>query len=173
MIVAGRLVCSQTPSGAEPDTFIYITLRLKLGQVIASFTDSPLHYIYARGHAISYPLATPCPQSRWQVIMRISQKRVNPTWTPTFSMRAKKNANLPADVPGGHPENPLGNRAFYVGSSVYKIPGTVSPWTIGQPVSNGCIRMLIQDVADLYQRVGIGTKVTVMWKRLQYGLCAK
>ena len=99
--------------------------------------------------------------------MRISQKRVNPTWTPTPSMRAE-NPNLPAYVPGGHPKNPLGNRALYLGSSLYRIHGTDAPWTIGQPVSKGCIRMLNQDVADLYRRVGVGTKVTVTWKSLYY-----
>lgn len=163
----GDWFAPQTPNGAEPAALINITPRLKPGQIIASFTDRRLYYIYARGRAISYPIATPRPQSRWQGVMRISQKRVNPTWTPTPSMRAE-NPNLPAYVPGGHPKKPLGNRTLYLGSSLYRIHGTDAPWTIGQPVSKGCIRMLNQDVADLYRRVGVGTKVTVTWKSLYY-----
>ena len=84
-------------------------------------------------------------------------------------MRAE-NPSLPAYVPGGHPKNPLGNRALYLVSSLYRIHGTDAPWTIGQPVSKGCIRMHNHDVADLYNRVGVGTKVTVPWKSLYYGL---
>lgn len=156
------------PSGAEPAAMINITPRLKPGQIIASFTDRRLYYIYSRGRAISYPIATPRPQSRWQGVMRISQKRVNPAWTPTPSMRAE-NPSLPAYVPGGHPKNPLGNRALYLGSSLYRIHGTDAPWTIGQPVSKGCIRMHNRDVADLYRRVGVGTKVIVTWKSLYHG----
>ena len=102
-------------------------------------------------------------KSRWQGVMRISRKKVNPSWTPTANMRAE-NPHLPAYVPGGHPKNPLGKRALYLGSSLYRIHGTDAPWTIGQPVSKGCIRMHNHDVADLYRRVDIGTKVTVTWK---------
>lgn len=142
--------------------------HVKPGQVIASFADRRLYFVYARGSAISYPIATPRPRSRWQGVMRISRKQVNPTWTPTPSMRAE-NPRLPASVPGGHPRNPLGKRALYLGSSLYRIHGTDAPWTIGQAVSKGCIRMHNEDVADLYRRVRVGTKVTVTWKRFYYG----
>jgi len=134
------------------------------GQIIVSFADRRLYYIRRRGEAISYPIAAPRPQSRWQGVMRISRKKVNPDWTPTPSMR-RENPMLPAYVPGGHPRNPLGKRALYLGSSLYRIHGTDAPWTIGRSVSKGCIRMHNKDVADLYQRVGVGTRVTVNWKR--------
>jgi lipoprotein-anchoring transpeptidase ErfK/SrfK len=75
----------------------------------------------------------------------------------------RENPDLPAFVPGGHPRNPLGVRAMYLGQTTYRIHGTDAPWTVGQEVSHGCIRMLNQDVADLYQRVPIGTRVVVMW----------
>jgi lipoprotein-anchoring transpeptidase ErfK/SrfK len=68
---------------------------------------------------------------------------------------------LPAHMPGG-PENPLGARALYLGSTLYRIHGTNQPWTIGQAVSSGCIRMRNEDVVELYERVGVGTKVVVM-----------
>jgi len=68
-------------------------------------------------------------------------------------------------VPGGHPMNPLGVRALYLGASTYRIHGTDAPWTIGTAVSKGCIRMYNQDVLDLYPRVPIGAPVTVTWDR--------
>ena len=77
----------------------------------------------------------------------------------------RENPKLPLWVPGGHRMNPLGVRAMYLGSSTYRIHGTDAPWTIGQAVSKGCIRMLNEDVLDLYPRVPVGTKVTVTWQR--------
>ncbi len=155
-------------SQAAPAQAVQFPARVSPGQIIASFTDRRLYYVYAPGRAISYPIATPRRQSRWQGVMRISQKRVNPRWTPTPEMRAE-NPRLPDYVPGGHPQNPLGNRALYLGSSLYRIHGTDAPWTIGQPVSKGCIRMHNSDVADLYRRVDVGTKVTVTWESYRYG----
>ncbi|MBX9589330.1 MAG: L,D-transpeptidase [Hyphomonadaceae bacterium] len=134
------------------------------GQVIVSFSDRRLYYITAPGEALSYPIAVPREQSRWAGVTSVSQKRVNPSWTPTPSMVAE-NPRLPRWVPGGHPMNPLGNRALYLGSSMYRIHGTDAPWTIGTAVSKGCIRLYNQDVADLYERVGVGVKVTVTWDR--------
>jgi lipoprotein-anchoring transpeptidase ErfK/SrfK len=136
------------------------------GQIIVSFGDRRLYHIIARGKAVSYPIAVPRPQSRWSGTLRISQKRVNPTWTPTPEMR-RENPNLPSFVPGGHPRNPLGYRALYLGSSLYRIHGTDAPWTIGKNVSKGCIRMHNNHVAQLYRRVRVGTKVVSTWKRFK------
>ena len=96
--------------------------------------------------------------------MRVSQKRVNPSWTPTSNM-LRENPRLPRWVPGGHPMNPLGVRALYLGSSLYRIHGTDAPWTIGRDVSKGCIRMYNADVIDLYNRVPVGTRVLVTYQR--------
>jgi lipoprotein-anchoring transpeptidase ErfK/SrfK len=134
------------------------------GQIIVSFGDRKLYWVHKRGEAISYPIAVPRQQSRWQGVTSVSDKRVNPTWTPTPEMR-RENPSLPAFMPGGHPRNPLGVRALYLGSSMYRIHGTDAPWTIGEAVSKGCIRMYNEDVLDLYPRVPIGTRVTVTWKR--------
>lgn len=134
------------------------------GQVIVSFGDRKLYWVNARGQAISYPIAVPRTQSRWSGVTSVSSKRVNPGWTPTAEMR-RENPKLPAYVPGGHPQNPLGVRALYLGSSMYRIHGTDAPWTIGTAASKGCIRMYNEDVLDLYPRVPVGTKVTVTWKR--------
>jgi lipoprotein-anchoring transpeptidase ErfK/SrfK len=99
-------------------------------------------------------------------VLRISQKRVNPGWTPTPRMR-RENPKLPAHVPGGHRMNPLGSRAMYLGSTLYRIHGTDAPWTIGRNVSSGCIRMHNAHAEDLYRRVRVGTRVTATWKRYQ------
>jgi lipoprotein-anchoring transpeptidase ErfK/SrfK len=133
------------------------------GTIIVSFTDRRLYYVTKPGEAFSYPVAAPREQSRWQGVTSVSQKRINPSWTPTPEM-IKENPRLPRWVPGGHPMNPLGVRALYLGSSMYRIHGTDAPWTIGTNVSKGCIRMYNQDVLDLYPRVDVGTKVTVTYQ---------
>jgi lipoprotein-anchoring transpeptidase ErfK/SrfK len=133
-------------------------------QIIVSFGDRRLYWIHRQGEAISYPIAVPREQSRWAGVTSVSDKRVNPAWTPTPTM-LKENPRLPSWVPGGHPMNPLGVRALYLGASTYRIHGTDAPWTIGTAVSKGCIRMYNEDVLDLYPRVPLGTKVTVTWQR--------
>jgi len=142
--------------------------QYKPGQVIVSFGDRRLYLVQQPGRALSYPIAIPREKSRWQGATIVSDKRVNPSWTPTPTMRAE-NPKLPNFVPGGHPLNPLGVRALYLGSSAYRIHGTDAPWTIGQAVSKGCVRMLNEDVLDLYPRVPVGTRVTVTWQRFGSG----
>lgn len=132
------------------------------GTIIVQFSQRRLYLVLAQQRAISYPIGAPKGDARWSGQTYVSQKRVNPTWTPTPEMR-RENPDLPAYVPGGHPRNPLGMRAMYLGKTLYRIHGTDAPWTVGQEVSQGCIRMFNQDVADLYQRVPIGTRVVVMW----------
>ena len=114
--------------------------------------------------AISYPIGAPMGEARWEGVLHVSEKRINPLWTPTADMR-RENPTLPAYVPGGHPLNPLGPRAMYLGNTTYRIHGTDAPWTVGQDVSHGCIRMYNNDVIDLYDRVPVGTKVVVTWQR--------
>ncbi len=134
------------------------------GQIIVSFGDRRLYLITHKGEAISYPIAVPRDDSRWQGTTSITSKKVNPPWRPTAEM-LRENPKLPTWVPGGHPMNPLGVRAMYLGASNYRIHGTDSPWTIGKAVSQGCIRMTNEDVLDLYPRVPVGTRVTVTWER--------
>lgn len=138
------------------------------GQVVVSFGDRRVYFVTKPGEALSYPIAIPREQSRWQGITSVSQKRENPSWTPTPTMLAE-NPRLPRWVPGGHPMNPMGVRAMYLGSSTYRIHGTDAPWTIGSAVSKGCIRMYNQDVLDLYPRVKVGAKVTVTWASFRGG----
>lgn len=172
-LAAMQLLAASQASAQEFLSFLWsggsrevvsFTPSVQPGQIIVSFGDRKLYWVYKRGQAISYPIAVPRQQSRWQGVTAISAKRVNPGWTPTPEMR-RENPHLPAYVPGGHPRNPLGVRALYLGASLYRIHGTDAPWTIGTAVSKGCIRMYNEDVLDLYPRVPVGTKVTVTWRR--------
>jgi len=132
------------------------------GEIIVSFGDRRLYYIESKTSAISYAIAIPKAEAKWSGVSYVSQKRENPTWTPTDDMR-RENPRLPAYVAGGDPRNPLGVRALYLGESLYRIHGTDAPSLIGQQVSHGCIRMYNQDVIDLYGRAKVGAKVTVTW----------
>jgi hypothetical protein len=142
---------------------VRLNVDRKPGEVIVSFADRRLYLVTRPGEALSYPIAVPREKSRWQGNTIISAKRVNPSWTPTTDM-LRENARLPRWVPGGHPMNPLGNRALYLGASEYRIHGTDAPWTIGTAASKGCVRMYNSDVADLFERVSAGAKVFVTWQ---------
>jgi lipoprotein-anchoring transpeptidase ErfK/SrfK len=138
------------------------------GEIIVSFGDRRLYYIESKTTAISYSIAIPKAEAKWSGVSYVSQKRENPTWTPTPDMR-RENPRLPAYVAGGDPRNPLGVRALYLGESMYRIHGTDAPQMIGQQVSHGCIRMYNQDVVDLYRRAQVGAKVTVTWNHFHTG----
>ncbi len=135
------------------------------GDIIVSFGDRRLYYVESKTTAISYAIAIPKAEAKWSGVSYVSQKRENPTWTPTADMR-RENPTLPSYVAGGDPRNPLGTRALYLGESMYRIHGTDAPWLIGQQVSHGCIRMYNEDVADLYRRAKVGAKVIVTWDHM-------
>jgi lipoprotein-anchoring transpeptidase ErfK/SrfK len=125
------------------------------------------HFLYlvkADGKARRYGVGTGRPGFQWTGRHRVTMKREWPDWRPPQTMierERKKGRILPAHMPGGI-ENPLGARALYLGSTLYRIHGTNQPWTIGQAVSSGCIRMRNEDVIDLYERVRVGTEVIVI-----------
>ena len=145
-------------------TVVRFAPHFQQGEIVVSFGDRRLYFVTMPGEAISYPIAIPRDVDRWEGVVAITNKKVDPSWTPTPAMVAE-NPRLPRWVPGGHPMNPLGVRALYLGDSTYRIHGTDAPWTIGSAISKGCIRMYNQDVVDLYPRVPIGAKVTVTWQR--------
>ena len=125
--------------------------------------DTPNKYMYlvgANGQAIRYGIGVGRPGFEWSGIKTVSRKAEWPSWTPPAEMLLRR-PDLPTFMDGG-PQNPLGARALYLGSSLYRIHGTNEPWTIGGNVSSGCIRMMNEDVIDLYGRVGVGTRVVVM-----------
>jgi lipoprotein-anchoring transpeptidase ErfK/SrfK len=150
--------------GRSGRQMVAFTRQHKPGTIVVSFGDRRLYYVTSPGEAISYPIGVPTGRAAWSGTSHVSMKRVNPDWTPTPDMR-RENPELPAFVPGGHPRNPLGVRALYLGDTLYRIHGTDAPWTIGQEVSRGCIRLYNDDVIDLYNRVRIGAPVIVTWNR--------
>ena len=150
--------------GGSGRQVVRFTPQFAPGEIVVSFADRQLYYVTKPGEAISYPIAIPREEDRWQGVTAVSDKKLNPSWTPTPTMMAE-NPRLPRWVPGGHPMNPLGVRALYLGDSFYRIHGTDAPWTIGTAISKGCIRMYNEDVSDLYPRASVGGKVTVTWQR--------
>lgn len=148
---------------------VSVSTDYKPGHIIVSFADRRLYHIVGAGRAVSYPIAVPREKSRWEGKTVVSMKRENPSWTPTKEMR-RENPRLPPWVPGGHPKNPLGVRALYLGSTTYRIHGTDAPWTIGEAVSQGCIRMYNEDVLHLYPRVSVGAPVLVTWQKFKTGI---
>jgi lipoprotein-anchoring transpeptidase ErfK/SrfK len=154
--------------GATGREIVRFSPQYAPGQIVVSFGDRRLYFVSGAGEAISYPIAIPRDEDRWEGVTTVTNKRVNPSWTPTPTMMAE-NPRLPRWVPGGHPMNPLGTRALYLGSSMYRIHGTDAPWTIGTAVSKGCIRLYNQDVLDLYPRAAVGAVVTVTWAKFAGG----
>jgi lipoprotein-anchoring transpeptidase ErfK/SrfK len=125
--------------------------------------DTPNHFLYLvedNGKALRYGIGVGRPGFTWSGTHEISAKKEWPDWVPPKEMLARQ-PYLPHLMAGG-PNNPLGARALYLGSTLYRIHGSNEPWTIGHNVSSGCIRMRNADVIDLYERVKIGTKVVVL-----------
>jgi lipoprotein-anchoring transpeptidase ErfK/SrfK len=136
----------------------------KAGTIVIDTKQNFLYLVQADGTARRYGVGTGKPGFEWSGTHQITQKRKWPDWRPPSEMierERKKGRILPEHMEGG-PENPLGARAMYLGSTMYRIHGTNQPWSIGGAVSSGCIRMRNEDVVDLYERVGVGTKVVVM-----------
>ena len=133
------------------------------GTIVIDTNNRFLYLVMANGKARRYGVGVGKPGFEWAGEHRITRKAEWPDWTPPSEMisrEAAKGHYLPARMDGG-PENPLGARAMYLGSTLYRIHGSNEPWTIGTAVSSGCIRMRNEDVIDLYGRVRVGAKVIV------------
>ena len=129
------------------------------GTIVVDTEERRLYYVMDDGKAMKYGIGVGRPGFQWAGTHAITRKAEWPGWTPPPAMR-KRQPGLPAFMAGG-PNNPLGARAMYIGSTFYRIHGSNEPWTIGQAVSSGCIRMANEDVIDLYERVKVGSKVIV------------
>ncbi|MBR0708793.1 MULTISPECIES: L,D-transpeptidase [Bradyrhizobium] len=130
------------------------------GTIVVDTPNKFLYLVEGNGKAMRYGIGVGRPGFTWSGVKSITAKREWPDWTPPAEMIARR-PDLPRHMEGG-PENPLGARAMYLGSTLYRIHGSNEPWTIGTNVSSGCIRMRNEDVIDLYGRVNVGTKVVVM-----------
>jgi lipoprotein-anchoring transpeptidase ErfK/SrfK len=136
----------------------------KPGTIVIDTRERFLYLVMEDGMAKRYGVGVGKPGFEWAGTHKVTAKREWPSWHPPQEMIAREAAKghyLPASMEGG-PENPLGARAMYLGSTLYRIHGTNAPWSIGSGVSSGCIRMRNEDVTDLYERVAVGTKVIVI-----------
>jgi lipoprotein-anchoring transpeptidase ErfK/SrfK len=129
------------------------------GTIVVDSNNKLLYLVQGGGRALRYGIGVGRPGFTWTGVKLISRKAQWPDWTPPSEMLARR-PDLPRHMVGG-PANPLGARALYLGGSLYRIHGTNEPYTIGQNVSSGCIRMMNEDVTDLYDRVHVGTRVVV------------
>jgi lipoprotein-anchoring transpeptidase ErfK/SrfK len=132
----------------------------KPGTIVIDTPNKFLYLVEDNGKALRYGIGVGRPGFTWAGVKTITAKKEWPDWRPPADMLQRR-PDLPRYMPGGM-DNPLGARAMYLGSTLYRIHGSNEPWTIGTNVSSGCIRMRNEDVSDLYGRVKVGTKVVVI-----------
>ena len=149
-----------SPSRNSSRQEVDYTGREAPGTIVVDTPDRFLFLIEPGGRALRYGIGVGRPGFEWSGVKRISRKSEWPDWTPPPQMLLRR-PDLPRHMAGG-PDNPLGARALYLGSSLYRIHGTNEPSTIGHNVSSGCIRMMNEDVIDLYNRVPVGAKVIIL-----------
>jgi lipoprotein-anchoring transpeptidase ErfK/SrfK len=130
------------------------------GTIVVDTPNTYLYYVMGGGKAMRYGIGVGREGFTWSGVKHIERKAEWPDWTPPPEMLARQ-PYLPRFMAGG-PGNPLGARAMYIGGTIYRIHGTNAPASIGTRVSSGCIRMVNDDVVDLYSRVNVGTKVVVL-----------
>ena len=132
----------------------------KAGTIVVNTSERRLYLIQPDGKALKYGIGVGREGFTWGGTHSVTMKREWPDWRPPAAM-LKRRPDLPRFMPGG-PNNPLGARALYIGSTIFRIHGSNEPWTIGQAVSSGCFRMTNEDVTDLYNRVNVGARVVVL-----------
>ena len=148
----------QLPAAYRRQLVFYRTSEAP-GTIIVHTSERFLYLVQGNNRAVRYGIGVGRDGFRWGGTHRISAKKEWPGWTPPSQMLARR-PDLPRHMPGGI-NNPLGARAMYLGSTLYRIHGSNEPETIGQAVSSGCFRMTNDDVTDLYNRVSVGTTVVV------------
>jgi lipoprotein-anchoring transpeptidase ErfK/SrfK len=141
---------------------VYYRTSEPAGTIVVQTSERYLYLVQGNNRALRYGIGVGREGFTWQGLLKISRKAEWPDWTPPPEMIARQ-PYLPRFMAGG-PGNPLGARAMYLGSTVYRIHGTNRPDTIGTAISSGCFRLVNADVADLYDRVPVGTKVVVRQK---------
>src|SRR4051812_15256838 len=152
-------VVTEMPARLKRQVVSYAT-REAPGTVIIDTPNTYLYLVMGNGQAMRYGIGVGRDGFTWSGVQSITKKAEWPNWTPPPEMIARQ-PYLPRYMAGG-PGNPLGARAMYLGGTIHRIHGTNAPSTIGTHVSSGCIRLTNQDVADLYARVNVGTKVIVL-----------
>ncbi len=140
-------------------TIVYVTDK-KPGSIIVNTKTNQLFYVLGMDRAVMYRVATAKKGFEWKGVNKVTAKTQWPDWRPPTQMLQRR-PDLPSFMAGG-PKNPLGARALYLGSTIYRIHGTNEPKSIGKAASSGCIRMHNEDVTELYKFVKRGAEVTVM-----------
>jgi len=140
-------------------TSVNYSSRERPGTIIINTAERILYLVQDSSNALRYSIGVGRPGFQWKGTHRVTAKKEWPTWTPPPQMRARQHG-LPVQMAGGE-DNPLGARAMYLGSTLYRIHGSNDPDSIGQAESSGCFRMTNDDVKDLYERVAVGTTVIV------------
>ena len=148
------------PAQARPDVVAYRG-DYSPGTIVVKTNERRLYLVLDSGRAIRYPVGVGKAGKRWAGETRISGKYQHPAWSPPAEVK-RDNPRIPDVIPGGSPSNPMGVAAMTLAGGEYAIHGTNRPGSVGGFVSYGCIRMLNDDITDLYQRVPVGTTVTVM-----------
>ncbi len=163
----GRLVAAEVRGAAseEPEAdfrrqIVNYRTQAAAGTIVVDTDQTYLYYVLGDGTAIRYGIGVGREGFTWSGAQTVTRMAEWPDWTPPQEM-IERQPYLPRWMAGGT-GNPLGARAIYLGTSVYRIHGTNMPETIGHKVSSGCIRMLNADVIDLYSRVTLGTKIVVL-----------
>lgn len=145
---------------AVPREVVAYNGRHPAGTIVISTSERRLYFVLGDGRAIRYGVGVGRPGFEWGGVKSVTRKAEWPDWRPPAQM-LRRRPDLPRYMSGG-PDNPLGARALYLGSSLYRIHGSNEPETIGQAVSSGCFRMTNEDVTDLYGRVRVGSRVVVL-----------
>jgi lipoprotein-anchoring transpeptidase ErfK/SrfK len=140
-------------------TVVFFRTTETPGTIIVQTSERFLYVVQPGGRALRYGIGVGRDGFQWQGLVKITQKKEWPDWTPPDEM-IQRQPYLPRWMAGG-PGNPLGARAMYLGATVYRIHGTNQPQTIGTAVSSGCFRLTNPDVSDLYDRIPVGTKVII------------
>jgi lipoprotein-anchoring transpeptidase ErfK/SrfK len=152
------LVPSQASAHGE---LVTVTDGYPAGTIVVRQHERRLYLMIGNGEAIRYPVAVGRRDMQWSGTVTVDGKYVEPAWTAPASIRKDYN-KYPAIIPGGSPQNPMGVAALTLsGGGQYAIHGTNQPSLIGGFVSHGCIRMYNADISDLFERVGVGTRVVV------------
>ena len=150
---------SANGTGPIPRTSVSFPGNYTPGTIVVNTAERRLYLVTGNGEALRYGIGVGRDGMRWGGVHKITAKKEWPEWTPPSQM-LRRRPDLPRHMVGGE-ENPLGARAMYIGSTLYRIHGSNEPETIGQAVSSGCFRMVNEDVIDLYNRVQVGATVIV------------
>jgi lipoprotein-anchoring transpeptidase ErfK/SrfK len=158
--VAGLGVAALAPAQAQAREMVSISDGYMPGTIVVKTSERRLYLMMGNGRALRYPVGVGRVGKQWSGTSFIDGKYIRPAWSPPAEIRRDK-PGMPEVIPGGSPRNPMGVAAMTLNGGQYAIHGTNAPGSIGGFVSYGCIRMYNQDITDLFERVGVGTRVVV------------